>query len=71
LAVSPSLLGTLTNTATVQPPAGIPEINPANNSASDTDPLTPQADLRLSKTNNLSSVTPGTTTTYTNEWRDL
>jgi uncharacterized repeat protein (TIGR01451 family) len=65
LAISPTLTGTLTNTAQVVPPAGISEKDPSNNTASDSDPLTPQADLRVSKSNNLSSVVPGTNTTYT------
>ena len=40
----------LTNTATVSPPAGVTDPDPADNSASDTDTLTPQADLSITKT---------------------
>jgi uncharacterized repeat protein (TIGR01451 family) len=55
----------LDNTATVTPPAGVTDTNPANNSATDTDTLTPQADLSITKTDGETSVVPGTTTTYT------
>ena len=40
--ISPSATGTLVNTATVQRLAASPIPNPANNSATDTDTLTPQ-----------------------------
>ena len=63
--VSPSATGTLSNTATVSPPAGTTDPDPANNSATDTDSLTPQADLSITKTDGVTSVIPGTSTTYT------
>src|SRR5262249_48434815 len=63
--VSPSATGTLTNTATIGRPAGVTDTNPTNNSATDTDTLTPQADLAITKTDNVTSVVPGTSTTYT------
>jgi uncharacterized repeat protein (TIGR01451 family) len=60
-----SATGTLTNTATVTPPSGVTDPNPANNSATDTDTiLLPSADLAVTKTNNAASVTTGTTTSY-------
>jgi hypothetical protein len=37
--VSVSATGNLVNTATVTAPAGVTEINPANNTATDTDAL--------------------------------
>src|SRR5438309_2146943 len=43
------------------------DTNPSNNSASDTDQLTPRNDVRVTKTDHLSSVVPGTSTTYTIE----
>jgi uncharacterized repeat protein (TIGR01451 family) len=48
--VASSASGTLTNTATVSPPAGgvDPDLN--NNTATDTDTLLPEADLTLGKT---------------------
>ena len=62
-AVSPATTGTLSNTATVS--SAIADPNPANNSATDTDTLTPQADLSITKTDGVASVTPGGSVTYT------
>ena len=62
--VDPTATGTLTNTATVSPPAGVTDPNLANNSASDTDTLTPQADLAIAKGDGVTSVVPGTSITY-------
>jgi uncharacterized repeat protein (TIGR01451 family) len=42
--------GTLSNTATVAPPPGTSDPNPGNNSATDVDTLTPQADLSILET---------------------
>ena len=39
--------------------------NPANNSATDTDTLTPSADLAITKTDGVTTATPGGSTTYT------
>src|SRR5262249_17923024 len=61
--VSPSATGVLTNTVTVT--AATYDPNPANNSATDTDTLTPQCDVGVTKSAGVSSVVPGTTTTYT------
>ncbi len=57
--IAPSATGTLTNTATVTPPTGVNDTNSANNSATDSDTLVPEADLEITKTDNLggSSVT--------------
>ncbi|HVO52005.1 MAG TPA: DUF11 domain-containing protein, partial [Thermoanaerobaculia bacterium] len=63
--VSPSAIGTLANTATVTPPADAQDPDLTNNAATDTDTLTPQADLAITKTDGVTSATPGTTTTYT------
>jgi uncharacterized repeat protein (TIGR01451 family) len=63
--IDPNATGTLTNTTTVSPPTGVTDPNPANNSATDTDTLTPQADLAITKTDGVTSVIPGTSTTYT------
>ena len=65
VAVSPTLTGSLTNTATVAPPSGVTDTNSTNNSASDTDTLTPQADLSITKDDGKTSVVPGTNNTYT------
>src|SRR5262249_57956161 len=52
--------GTLSNTATVAAANGVTDTNPNNNSATDTDNLTPQADLSITKSDDLggSSSTP-------------
>jgi len=63
--ISASATGSLSNTATVSVPSGISDPTPANNSATDTDTLNPQADLSITKTNGATSVTPGGSTTYT------
>ncbi|HEX4499246.1 MAG TPA: DUF11 domain-containing protein, partial [Thermoanaerobaculia bacterium] len=61
-AVAASAVGTLSNTATVAL-AGDP--NSANDSATDTDALTPQANLGISKTDGVTTATPGGSVTYT------
>lgn len=63
--VSPSATGSLANTATVTPPAGVPDPNPGDNSATDTDTLAPEADLAVSKTDGSAIYTPGGTVVYT------
>jgi uncharacterized repeat protein (TIGR01451 family) len=57
--------GQVTNTATALPPPGAVDTDPSNNSASDTDMLTPQADLSITKTDGVTSVTAGTGLSYT------
>ena len=61
--VSASATGSLSNTATVT--AGGTDPNPANNSATDTDTLTPQADLLITKTDGQANAVPGSPITYT------
>ncbi|MFL6262258.1 MAG: DUF11 domain-containing protein, partial [Thermoanaerobaculia bacterium] len=61
-AISASATGTLSNTATVTL-AGDP--NAANNSATDTDTLTPQANLGITKTDGVTTATAGGSVTYT------
>lgn len=57
--------GSVSNVATTTVPAGVTEINAANNSATDTDTVTPIADLSISKTDGVTSVNAGGSTTYT------
>lgn len=57
--------GSVSNVATTTVPAGVTEINAANNSATDTDTVTPAADLSISKTDGVTSVNAGGSTTYT------
>jgi uncharacterized repeat protein (TIGR01451 family) len=61
-AVASSAAGTLSNTATVTL-GGDP--NGANNTATDTDTLTPQANLGITKTDGVTSAAPGGSVTYT------
>ena len=63
--ISPSATETLTVPATVTASPGIQETNLANNTASDTDTLTYQADLAITKTDGKNSVSPGSETIYT------
>src|SRR5206468_7846688 len=60
-----SATGSLGNTATVASPGGVPDPNPANNSATDTDTLTPQANLSITNTDGQATEVPGTSVTYT------
>jgi uncharacterized repeat protein (TIGR01451 family) len=60
-----SATGNLVNTATVAAPAGTTDPSNGNNSATDTDTKGPSiADLGITKTDGLTSYTPGATTTY-------
>jgi uncharacterized repeat protein (TIGR01451 family) len=63
--ISSSATGTLSNTAMVSSPAGVTDANPNNNSAQDTDTLTPQADVSVTKTDSPDKVLPGQNLTYT------
>lgn len=63
-AVDPAATGTLVNGVTVMPPSGASETNTANNTASDTDTLKPQADLSVSETDGTTAAVPGLSTTY-------
>jgi len=62
-AIAASATGTLSNTATVS--SAVTDPNPANNTATDTDTLTPQADLGITKTDGVTTATPGGSVTYT------
>src|SRR5262249_18334772 len=62
--INPSATGILANTATVTAPTGVTDPNPTNNSSTDSDNLTPQADLSITKTDGQASAVPGTSTTY-------
>ncbi|MEK7952936.1 choice-of-anchor Q domain-containing protein [Luteolibacter soli] len=63
--ISPAATGTLSNTATVSTSAGVTDPTPGNNSATDTDTLNPQADLSITKTDGVTTATPGGSVTYT------
>ncbi len=60
--------GTVTNTATIAPPAGATDPTPGNNSASDTDSVIVApvvSDLAITKTDGVASVNAGASTIYT------
>src|SRR5207248_449399 len=61
-ATSPSATGSIANTVTV---SATNDTNLGNNSATDTDTLTPQDDVSVTKTDGVTSAVPGTSTTYT------
>src|SRR5205823_14559175 len=63
--VAGNATGSIANTATIAPPAGVTDPNLANNTASDTDTLSSIADLAITKSDGVASVTAGTSTTYT------
>ena len=58
--INASATGTLSNTATVS--SGVTDPVPANNSATDTDTLTPQADIGITKTDGVTTAAPGVAT---------
>jgi uncharacterized repeat protein (TIGR01451 family) len=62
--IDPAATGTLANTATIAA-AGVTDPNAANNSATDSNTLQAQADLAITKTDGITSATPGDVTTYT------
>jgi uncharacterized repeat protein (TIGR01451 family) len=57
--------GTLVNTATVTPPAGVSDPVPGNNEATDNSAAGPQADLTIAKTASPNPYVPGAPLTYT------
>jgi uncharacterized repeat protein (TIGR01451 family) len=61
--VAAGATGSLSNTATAT--TGVPDPNPGNNSATDTDTLTPQSDLGITKTDSADPVSPGDPLVYT------
>jgi uncharacterized repeat protein (TIGR01451 family) len=63
--ISPAATGTLSDTASVGAPGGVSDPNPGNNSATDSDTLSPNANLAISKTDGVTTVTAGSSVTYT------
>src|SRR5262249_10537712 len=63
--IDPAATGSITNTVTVSPPSRVSDISAGKNTATDTDPLSPQADLAIAKSDGVTSVVPGPTATYT------
>jgi uncharacterized repeat protein (TIGR01451 family) len=63
--IDPGVNGILDNTASISPAAGVSDPDNGNNSASDTDTLVAVADVAITKTDGVSSATPGGAVTYT------
>ncbi|HEV2799849.1 MAG TPA: hypothetical protein VGW12_05095 [Pyrinomonadaceae bacterium] len=63
--LSSTATGTLSNTASVQPPTWLADSTPADNTATDNSTINLNANLGITKTDNLSSVSPGASVTYT------
>jgi uncharacterized repeat protein (TIGR01451 family) len=63
--VDPAATGTIANTATVTSAGGVTDPTGANNAATDTDTLTPQADFSVTKTDNQLVAVPGAAIQYT------
>ena len=63
--VDAAATGQLANTASVTPPPGVTDPVAANNAATDTDQLTPQADLALTISDAPDPVAPGAPLVYT------
>jgi uncharacterized repeat protein (TIGR01451 family) len=62
--IDPAATGVLANTAAVSAPAGV-DPDPGNDSATDTDTLTPRVDLSVTKTDGQTAAIPGGLVTYT------
>lgn len=63
--IDPFARGTLANTVTVSPPLGANDGNPANDTATDVDTLTPAVDVQLTKVDDADPVPLGGLVTYT------
>jgi uncharacterized repeat protein (TIGR01451 family) len=62
--IDPAATGSLANTASASVPGTITDTVPGNNSATDTDTLTPSADVGVTKTDLAASEVPGTPVSY-------
>jgi uncharacterized repeat protein (TIGR01451 family) len=69
--VDPGATVLLVNTASVAPPAGVLDPVPVNNAATDTDTLTPLADLSVAKSDTPDPVAPGAALAYSIEVTNL
>lgn len=63
--IDPGATGELVNSVSVQPPAGVPDTDPTNNTATDIDTLEPESNLVLVKTVDQTSVPRGENVTFT------
>ena len=69
--IAPDATGNITNTVTIDPPEGTTERNPGDNTATETTPITPVADLTITKTNDEADFVAGEEVTYTIVARNL
>lgn len=65
MAFNPIASTTLRNDATIAAPSGVNDPTGSNNSAFDSDPLTPQSDLSITKTHLPAAIVPGDPVSYT------
>jgi uncharacterized repeat protein (TIGR01451 family) len=63
--LSAAATGTLSNSAAVTAPAGVSDLNSANNSATDSDSITFKADLKITVTDGRTTAVAGSKNTYT------
>ena len=63
--INSSASGLMSDSATISVPVGVTDPNAANNTATDTDTLVAQADLKMTITDGKSAATAGTKDTYT------
>jgi uncharacterized repeat protein (TIGR01451 family) len=63
--ISASATGSLTNMASIAPPAGVTDVNSGNNTSTDIDALGASADLAITNTDGVASVTAGGNVVYT------
>lgn len=63
--IDPGATGELVNSVSVQPPAGVPDTDPTNNTATDIDTLEPESNLVLVKAVDQTSVPRGENVTFT------
>src|SRR5262249_50295862 len=63
--VTPAAIGTLTNSASVSPPADTTDPTPGDETFTDTTAITPMADVQVSKTGSPVRVTAGNPATFT------
>jgi uncharacterized repeat protein (TIGR01451 family) len=69
--VDSTAVGSLTNFVTVTAPAGVNDTDTSNNISTDSDPLTPQADLDVRKILTTNPAVPGNPASYTLTVRNL
>ena len=63
--VDATATGTIDNTASIVPPGTVDDPQPGNDTATDTDALTPEADVSITKSDGVGSAVPGSSVTYT------